>query len=175
MARLVSAEELLVLLNSNTTLIFIAKILLKLFFSNLLHPLNLKAPRMFSRLPIPQWTYFLLVRKIRPFSHEKVVITQSDACRWFYGPIYAKWLPLNSISIILKLYFYISVLWWYCRISMNFEFLFLGIGSKLKNQSSQEIFIFGSIEFQCVWSWFFYQHLNSWSNKMDVRTKWMIP
>ena len=36
----VSTEELLVLLNSNTALVFIAKILLKLFFSNLLHPLN---------------------------------------------------------------------------------------------------------------------------------------
>ena len=36
------------------------------------------------------WTHFLLVRKIRPFSHEKVVITQFDACRWFYAPIYRK-------------------------------------------------------------------------------------
>ena len=36
MSRLVSAEELLVLLTSNTTLIFVAKILVKLFFSNLL-------------------------------------------------------------------------------------------------------------------------------------------
>ena len=44
---------------------------------------------------IPQWTYFLLVRKIRLFSHEKVVITQSDACCWFYAPIYADWLPLR--------------------------------------------------------------------------------
>ena len=44
---------------------------------------------------IPQWTYFLLVRNIRPFSHEKVVIMQSDACRCFYGPIYAKGLPLS--------------------------------------------------------------------------------
>ena len=42
-----SAEKLLVLLNSNTTLIFIAKILLKLLFSNLLHPLQLRAPHMF--------------------------------------------------------------------------------------------------------------------------------
>ena len=38
-----SAEELLVLLNLNAKLIFIAKVLLKLFFSNLLHPLKLKA------------------------------------------------------------------------------------------------------------------------------------
>ena len=45
MSRLVSGEELLELLNSNTKLIFIAKILLKLFFSNLLHPSNkLKVP-----------------------------------------------------------------------------------------------------------------------------------
>ena len=46
---------------------------------------------------ILQWAYFVLVRKIRLFSHEKVVITQSDACRWFYAPIYARWLPLNCI------------------------------------------------------------------------------
>ena len=49
--------------------------------------LNLKTTRMvlsngsnvFKITLIPQWRYFLLVRKIRPFSHEKVVITQSDA------------------------------------------------------------------------------------------------
>ena len=28
--------------------------------------------------------------------HEKVVIMQSDGCRWFYTPIYGKWLPLTS-------------------------------------------------------------------------------
>ena len=28
--------------------------------------------------------------------HEKVVITQSDGCRWFYTSIYGKWLPLTS-------------------------------------------------------------------------------
>ena len=105
MSRLVSAEELLILLNSNTTLIFIAKILLKPFFSNLLHPLKLKLEgtscgpfqrQCFQVILIPQWTYFLLVRKIRPFSHDKVVITQSDACRWFYAPIYAKGLSLST-------------------------------------------------------------------------------
>ena len=46
MSRLVSAEELLVLSHSNTGLIFIATILLKLIFSNLLGPLKLKATRM---------------------------------------------------------------------------------------------------------------------------------
>ena len=81
-------EELLVLLNSNATLIFIAKILLKLFFSILLHLLKLKASRMvlsignvFKFTLIPQWTYFLLVRNIRSFSHEKVVISQFYAGR----------------------------------------------------------------------------------------------
>ena len=44
---------------------------------------------------IPQWTYFLLVRKIRPFLDEKLVIPQSEACCWFYALTYAKWLPLN--------------------------------------------------------------------------------
>ena len=45
MSRLVSGEELLGLLNSNTKLIFIAKILLKMFFSYLLHLSNkLKVP-----------------------------------------------------------------------------------------------------------------------------------
>ena len=84
----VSAEELLVLLNSNTKLIFKVKILLKLFFSSLLNPLKVKAPPMvlsngnvFNITLILQWTSFLLVRKIRPFSHDRVVITQSDACR----------------------------------------------------------------------------------------------
>ena len=43
MSRLVPAEELLVLLNSNTALIFTAAILPKLCFSNLLYPLKLKA------------------------------------------------------------------------------------------------------------------------------------
>ena len=83
-----SAEELLILLNSNTKLIFIAKILLKLLFSNLLHPLKLKAHpmvlsngKLFEITLIPQWTDFLLVKKIRPFSHEKADIIQSDACR----------------------------------------------------------------------------------------------
>ena len=102
MSRFVSAEELLVLLNSNKKLIFVAKILLKLFFSNLLHPLELKAPPMvlsngnvFKIDFILKWSYFLLVRKMRTFSHEKVVIMQSDACRWFYAAIFAKWLPLS--------------------------------------------------------------------------------
>ena len=83
-----SAEELLVLLNSNTKLIFIVRILLKLFFSNFLHPLKLKAPSMvlfngnvfkitfFSAMDI-----FSTIRKIKPFSHENVAITQFDVCR----------------------------------------------------------------------------------------------
>ena len=41
-SKLVLAEELLVLLHSNTALIFIAMILLKLIFSNLLGLLELK-------------------------------------------------------------------------------------------------------------------------------------
>ena len=105
-----SAHSLyLLLLNLSTALTFIAKILLELFFSNLLHPLKLKAPCMvlsnsnfFKLTFIPQWTYFLLVRKIRLFSHEKVVITQSYACCWFYAPIYAKWLPLNQFGLLYK-------------------------------------------------------------------------
>ena len=95
-SRLVSVEELLVLLNLNTKLFLIGKILLKQFFSSLLHPLKLETPPMvlsngnvFKITLIPQWTYSLLVRKIRSFSHEKVVIKESDACRWFYAAIYA--------------------------------------------------------------------------------------
>ena len=45
-SRLVPAAELLVPLHSNTAVIFIAAILLKLIFFNLLGPLNLKATRM---------------------------------------------------------------------------------------------------------------------------------
>ena len=70
-------------------------ILVKLFFSNLLHLLNLKTPRMvlsnesvFKITLILQWTS--LVRKIKSFLPEKVVIMQSDACRSFHAPIYAK-------------------------------------------------------------------------------------
>ena len=37
---------------------------------------------------ILQWTS--LVRKIKSFLPEKVVIMQSDACRSFHAPIYAK-------------------------------------------------------------------------------------
>ena len=51
---------------------------------------------------IPQWTYFLLVRKISPFPHEKVDITQSGSCGWFYAPIYAKWLPLTITSFFVE-------------------------------------------------------------------------
>ena len=95
MSRLVSAEELLVLeLECNTNL---HSCNIVTSFSNSLHPLKLKAPHIvlsnanvFKFTLIPQWTYFLLVRKIGPFSNEKVVITQSDACRLFYAPIYAK-------------------------------------------------------------------------------------
>ena len=115
MSRLLSAE---VLINSHATLIFIAKILLKLFFCDLLHPIKLKARRMvlsndkvFKITLVPQWTYFLLVRKIRPFSPEKVVITQSDACRWFCAPVYAKWLPLNRDITVTRhpCFVYLSV------------------------------------------------------------------
>ena len=46
MSRFGSAEELLILLHSNTALILIATILLKVIFLNLLGPLKLKATRM---------------------------------------------------------------------------------------------------------------------------------
>ena len=105
MFRVVSAEEVLILLNSNTKLILIAEILWKLLFSNLLHPLKLKAPpmvlsngKLFEITLILPWTDFLLVKKIRPFSHEKADIIQSDVCRWFYAPIYAKWFPLTKFQ-----------------------------------------------------------------------------
>ena len=41
-------------------------------------------------------------KKDQAFSHEKVVITQSDACRWFYAPVYAKWLPLTLLHERLR-------------------------------------------------------------------------
>ena len=44
---------------------------------------------------IPQHRYFLLVREIALYLFEKLVITQFDSCRWFYAPIYAKWLRLT--------------------------------------------------------------------------------
>ena len=94
------------------TNIFIAKIFLKLFFSNLSHPLKLKAPSMvlsntnaFRLTLIPQQTYFLLVRKIRPFSNGKVGITQPDACRWFLLPLYAQRLSLSfDFKPLIKTY-----------------------------------------------------------------------
>ena len=48
---------------------------------------------------IPECKYYLLVRKSMIFSHKKVVITQFDANRWFYVPIYAKLLPSTLICI----------------------------------------------------------------------------
>ena len=94
MSRLLSDEELLVLLNSDTILIYIATILLKLIFSNLLHPLKLNSTRMapFQRQCFQVYFNFAMhifstSKKIRPSSHERVVITQFDASRWFYVPI----------------------------------------------------------------------------------------
>ena len=85
--------------------------MLKLFFSNLLNPLKLKVPRMvpsnasvFKFTLISRWMYFLLVRNIRPFLHENVVIIQPDACRWFYALIYAKWFPLTQIIVSIPNY-----------------------------------------------------------------------
>ena len=52
-----------------------------------------------------QCTYYLLVWEITLISHGKVVVAQFGASRWFYGPIYAKWLPLGC---------WYSTLW--CRI-----------------------------------------------------------
>ena len=118
LSMLVSAEKLLLILSSNITLIFIATILLKLFCSNLLHPLKFRVTHMGSSTTIfsgsiwsvfifrftliPQCTHFLLLWKIVLFSHEKVVVTHFDAGRWFYAHIYAKWWPLMKKVIILR-------------------------------------------------------------------------
>ena len=95
--------ELLLLLNSNIALILIATVLLKLFCSNLLHPLPTSLFRIdliyvfvFRFTLILQCIYFLLVER-SCFSHEKVVAMQFDANRCFYAPIFAKWLPLRRI------------------------------------------------------------------------------
>ena len=93
MSRFMPAEELLVLLNSNTALIFIftAAILLKLFFSNLLNSSKLKAIYMapFHQYQcfqiyydlcyiyltlISQYRYFLLVKKIILFHMERQLL-----------------------------------------------------------------------------------------------------
>lgn len=100
-----SAEELLVLLNSNITLICIAAKLLNLFCSNLLYPLKMETTRMtpfqhqcfqvyFEFMFLLQFCSALLVWKIMLFSHDKVVVAQFQARRWFYALIHAKWLPL---------------------------------------------------------------------------------
>ena len=100
-----SAEELLVLLNSNITLICIAAKLLNLFCSNLLYPLKMETTRMtpfqhqcfqvyFEFMFLLQFYNALIVWKITLFSHDKVVVAQFQARRWFYALIHAKWLPL---------------------------------------------------------------------------------
>ena len=113
MPRFVPAEELLVLLNSNTKLIFIAKILLniikKYYYTvlfQLLASIEVESTShdSFQRQCFQEYFYsamdiFSTRRKIRPFSHEKVVVMQFDACRWFCYPIYAKWLPLNRYAV----------------------------------------------------------------------------
>lgn len=97
--------ELLVLLNWNITLICIAAMLLKLFCSNLLYPLKVETTRMipfqhqcfqvyFEFVFLLQFCNALLVWKITLFSHDKVVVAQFQARRWFYAVIHAKWLPL---------------------------------------------------------------------------------
>ena len=76
MSRLVSAEELLVLLNWNTAPIFIATILLKLIFFKLLGWRQLawllSIINIFRFTLIPHCTYFLLVRKIMLFGPASV-------------------------------------------------------------------------------------------------------
>ena len=45
---------------------------------------------------------------------------------------------MNSISDVLKLHYHITVLWYFCRISVTSEFSFLGIGFKTKTQKLQK-------------------------------------
>ena len=62
--------------------------------------------------------------------------------------IYVIW---NTSHLFSKLHSHISVLWCFCRISVISEFSFLGIGLNTKARKSQKIFIFGSMEFKCMW------------------------
>ena len=103
-SKLVLAEELLVQLHSNTILIFIATILLKLIFSSLLGPWKSNATCMaaFNNHQCLQ-VYFNSAKHVFSTSkkdHEKVVITQFDTGRWFYAPIYAKWLISCNFLIL---------------------------------------------------------------------------
>ena len=97
-------------LNSNKALIFTAALLLNLFFSNLSHPLKLKAIYM---TPIHQCQCFevyldlcfhfqvyfdspMYICSTSMKDHTLlVVIMQFDASRWFSTSIYTKWLPLK--------------------------------------------------------------------------------
>ena len=57
----------------------------------------------------------------------------------------------TAFQLFLKLRSHITVLWRFCRISVISEFSFLGIGLNTKTRKSQKIFIFGSMEFKCMW------------------------
>ena len=81
----------MVLLHSNTALIFIAVICA-------FHSSSTFSDRFTL---IPQCTCFPLARKIMLFPYEKVVITQFDTCRRFYAPIHAKWVSENFLYGIL--------------------------------------------------------------------------
>ena len=65
---LVSAEELLLLLHSNETVIFIGTIMLKLFCSNMLHSLNVKVERnSHGSLSTPMFSGLLWFHNARIF------------------------------------------------------------------------------------------------------------
>ena len=41
-------------------------------------------------------------KKYHAFSNEKVVTAQFDRGRWYYAPMYAKWLPLKETRIAIR-------------------------------------------------------------------------
>ena len=73
----------------------------------------------------------------------------------------------TAFQLFLKLHFHITVLWCFCKISGISEFLFLGIGLKMKTRKSRKISIFGSAKFKCIWMYFSISILTFWVLKLN--------
>ena len=85
----------------------------------------------------------------------------------------AMWLDHFEIDVVwtvfkefLKLHTHISVFWGFWWISVISKFSFLGIGLKMKTQTSRKIFNFWFITLQCMWICVLTTTLTAWPLKL---------
>ena len=85
----------------------------------------------------------------------------------------AMWLDHFEIDVVwtvfkefLKLHTHISVFWGFWWISVISKFSFLGIGLKMKTQTSRKIFNFWFITLQCMWICVLTTTLTVWPLKL---------